>query len=226
MAIRAVAFFVLATPDVFKIPLKVAQNNKIEQAISIQIDPGGAGGPTAARNTGLLGYLGESAIAIVVVKLVSAIGSHIQILVAIVIVVPDCYPHAVAGTLEPSSLGYVFKRAVGLLMEKSIPVLRTGFPRDAAFWSGISERSAVHQENVETSIIVVIEQRHACSHGFRQIVLGSVGGEVLEVQAKRCRSIGELAGQGLRLVGSPRSLPARQCEQKQQKKGKARREAH
>src|ERR1700722_4207551 len=97
-------------------------------------------------------------------------------------------------------------------MEESIPILRTGFLRDAAFRSGISKRSAVYQENVKTSIVVVIEQGHACSHCFRQIVLGSVGGEVSEVQAKRRRSIGELAGQSLWLIGSPGSLPARQRE--------------
>src|SRR4029077_19476186 len=44
MAIGAVAFFVLAAPDVFKIPLNVSQNDEIEQAIAIQIDPGGTRG--------------------------------------------------------------------------------------------------------------------------------------------------------------------------------------
>ena len=78
-------------------------------------------------------------------------------------------------------------------MEKSIPVLWTGLLRDAAFRGGISERSAVHQKNVETSIVVVIEKSHTRSHGFRQIVLGGVGREVLEVQAKRGRGIRELA---------------------------------
>src|SRR5580700_5267624 len=106
-------------------------------------------------------------------------------------------------------------------MEKSIPVLRTGLLRNAAFRSGIADRSAVHQENVKTSIIVVIEQCHACSHCFRQIVLGRVRGEVLEVQAERGRSIGELARQWLRLVRSLLSLPARQGQEQQQKKGKA-----
>jgi hypothetical protein len=44
---------------------------------------------------------------------------------------------------------------------------------------------------------------------------------IVEVQAKRRRNIGELARQWLRLVRSLVSLPARQGQEQQRKKGKA-----
>src|SRR5260370_6437040 len=42
MTVRTKTFFVLAAPDVVEIPLEVAENHQIEQAVIIQVYPGGA----------------------------------------------------------------------------------------------------------------------------------------------------------------------------------------
>jgi hypothetical protein len=43
MAVRAITLAMLAAPDIREVPLQVAQDNQIQKAIIVQIDPGGAG---------------------------------------------------------------------------------------------------------------------------------------------------------------------------------------
>ena len=45
MAVGAVAFAVFAAPDVVEVPLHVAEDDEVEEAVVVEIDPGGGGGP-------------------------------------------------------------------------------------------------------------------------------------------------------------------------------------
>ena len=109
MAIRAVAFFVFAAPDVVEIPIQIAKDDQIQKPVAIQIDPRRAGGPPASRDAGLLRHVGERAVAVVVVELVAAIGGYIKILESVVVVVADGNAHAVSGSLQAGLLGDVLE---------------------------------------------------------------------------------------------------------------------
>src|ERR1700674_4644680 len=117
MAIGAVAFFVLAAPDVVEVPLDIAKDNGVEEAIVIKVPPGGPGGPTAARDPSLIGHVGKGAVTIVVIELIAAVSGHIQILEAIVVIIARGDSHTIARALETGPLGDIFKRAVLFLMK-------------------------------------------------------------------------------------------------------------
>ena len=78
-------------------------------------------------DAGLLRYIGERAVAVVVVELVAAIGGDIKVLESVVIVVADGNAHAVAGSLQAGFFRNVFECAIFLLMVEAIPVLRIRF---------------------------------------------------------------------------------------------------
>src|SRR5579859_1209315 len=99
MAVGAVAFFVLSAPDVVEVPLDITENDEVKEAIVIQIHPGSAGGPAAARDAGLLGHVGKGAVAIVVIELIAAVGGHIQILEAVVVVITYGDSHTITRAL-------------------------------------------------------------------------------------------------------------------------------
>ena len=151
-----------AAADVVKIPVEIAQDHEIKITISIKIDPRSAGGPSASPNS------------VVVVELVSAISCHIKILEAVVIVITDGNPHAVSGSLKTGLLRHVLKCSVRFLVVKSIPVFRTCLLWNRPLGSRIAQRSAIHQKNVETAVVVVIKHCHSRSHRFGQILLGCV----------------------------------------------------
>src|SRR5260370_35231328 len=81
-------FHVLAAPDVVEIPLNVAEDHEIEQAVVVQVHPGSTRGPTAAADSGFFRDVGDRAIAIVVIELVAAVGRHVKIFKPVVSVVP------------------------------------------------------------------------------------------------------------------------------------------
>src|SRR5262249_17760766 len=89
MAVGTVAFFVLAAPDVIEVPFDVAEDDEIEVAIGVEIDPSGAGRPAGAGNASFLRDVGERAVAIVVIELVATVGGDVKILEAVVVVVAD-----------------------------------------------------------------------------------------------------------------------------------------
>jgi len=66
MAVRSVAFSVLATPDIVKVPLKVTEHDYIKQSVSIQIGPRRGGGSLAATDAGPFRHIGKSSVSIVV----------------------------------------------------------------------------------------------------------------------------------------------------------------
>src|SRR6266704_2600603 len=152
VAVGTVAFFVLATPDIVEIPLKVAEDNKIKQAVIVQIDPSSTGGPTRTGNAGFFGNVGESAIAIVVVEFVAAVGSNVEICEAVVVVVSDSHAHAVAGTLQTRFFGDIFEGAIGFLAVEAVPVIGTNLLREGALRSRILKGRAIDEENGEATV--------------------------------------------------------------------------
>src|SRR5271154_3356333 len=112
VAVSAIAFAVLATPLIVPIPRNVAIHDQIEQAVVIEVDPRGRGGPTAAANAGLLRHISECAVAVVVVEAIAAIPGYEYILVAVIVVIGNSDTHPVANALQSRFLGDVFKGSI------------------------------------------------------------------------------------------------------------------
>jgi hypothetical protein len=53
------------------------------------------------------------------------------------------------------------------------------------------ERGPIHKENVESTVVVVIKKSDACTHGFRQVMLGRMRREVIEVDSESGGNVGE-----------------------------------
>ncbi len=192
MAICPVAFPVLATPDIVKVPLQVSGHDQIQQSISIQIDPRRAGRPPAATDAGLFRYISKCAVSIVMVKPVSAIGGYVQIFKPIIVIVSDGNSHAVTASLQPGPRSYIFKCAIVLLVIKAIPLPGAALLRNRPLRRGITERSSIHYENIQASIVVIIKQGHARSHRLNQVFPGRVRSDVFKIQTERQCYIGEL----------------------------------
>ena len=186
VAVGPVSLAMLSAPDVVEVPLDVSQHHQVQKTVVVQIHPRRAGGPAAPSDTGLLRDVGEGAIAIVVVELIAPISGHIQIFEAVIVIIADRHTHPVSRALQAGLFRYVLKSAVSLLVVQPVPVGRSALLRDGPFGCGIAERRAVHEKNIQPPIVVVVEQRDPCTHGFDQIVFRNMRGQVSEVDPQ-CR---------------------------------------
>lgn len=59
VAVSARVRLVLAAPDVVEVPLEITEDDEVELAIVVEIDPGSAAGPTAALDAGFVRDIGE-----------------------------------------------------------------------------------------------------------------------------------------------------------------------
>src|SRR6202035_5461209 len=124
-------------------------------AVAVIVDECAAGAPASlfSGDSGLLAHVGKSSVAVVVVENVLAVVSYEQIFEAVVVVVSDANALAPAAMAQSSSGGHVGKCAVAIVLEQ----VRCGFvPSGKTFQS-----PAVHQKNVEPTVVVIIVERHA-----------------------------------------------------------------
>jgi len=91
MTVRAVAGPALAAPQVIlRCPLDVVGDEQIEPSVFVVVEPSGAGGPSAfIDNSGFGRDIGESAVAIVVIKDSAAVASYVQIGKTVVVEISD-----------------------------------------------------------------------------------------------------------------------------------------
>src|SRR5271170_1632955 len=176
MAVSTVTLPMLAAPEIVPIPLDIPQYNEVEESISVKIDPGRGGGPSAAHNTGFLGYIGKGSVAIVVVELIAAVGRYVQVFIAVVVVIADRYSHAVARALKPGLFRDIFKCSVGFLMVKTVPIFRASFLRDCALRRRVCKGGAIDEEKVKPAIVVIVKKGNARTHGLNEIFLRCVRG--------------------------------------------------
>jgi hypothetical protein len=193
---------VFTAPQVCKVPFQVSQHHQIEPSVVVQIDPCGGGGPTAAAGAGSLGHIRKGAVAVVVVKMIAAIPSHVQVFVTVIVIVADGHAHVIAGTGQSRLLGNVYKGSVRVLMVEPIPVCSARLPRYRARCRRVAQRGAAGKENVQPPIIVVVKQRSPRAHGLDQVLLRSVVCLAIEMDTAGFRNIDKFA----RLGGGRRVL--------------------
>lgn len=98
-AVSSKSLFAFAAPQIEKIPLHVSEHDQVQQAVIVQINPGGARRPPAASHSRLCGNVGECAVTVVVVQFVASIAGHVQVFIAIIVVIANGDPKSIADTL-------------------------------------------------------------------------------------------------------------------------------
>ena len=126
------------------------------------------------------------------IEAVASVGGDVEVFVTVVVIITDRYTHSVADALEAGLFGYIFESAVALLVIEAVPVLRAGLLRDGALCSGIAERRAVDEEEIEAAVIVVVEERDARAHRLDEIFLCRVRGASLKMNARLCGDVDEV----------------------------------
>ena len=120
------------------------------------------------------------------VERVAAVAGYVDIFEAVVVVVADCHAHAVVVLWHSGEAGlfrHIGKRAIGVLMIEPVPELAVGLVGQFAVRHRIVDLSAVGEEDVQPSVVVVIEQRDAAAHGLHQVLIRGGGVFVLEVDS-------------------------------------------
>src|SRR5208282_1760025 len=126
---------------VIEIVFHITGDEKIEEAVAIVIAPSGTGGPSAESDTGLLGYVGECAVVIVVIEAIFSVVGNVDVGPAVVVVVGDGNAKAPALVGDAGFFGDVGEGAVVIVMEEH--GARRGF---FAFHGG--DGRAIEQINV------------------------------------------------------------------------------
>ena len=105
---------------------------------------------------------------------ISTVAGDQQILEPVVVVISYGDAHAVTGLRIPRNArlpGHIAERAIAVLMEQAIPVFFVALVRASAGWHGIEQPSSIREKEVQATVVVVIEKRHAATHRFNQVFL-------------------------------------------------------
>src|SRR5579863_1634565 len=171
---------------VFSIPLQIINDDQVEQAIVVYVDPRRGHRPQRAifgiglAQSGFRGDVGKRAVAIVVVKSVAVDAGDEDVFVAIVVVVANGHANVVASARQSGFFGDVGEVAVAVVFEETVGV----------FWRILVERfdvGSVSKEDVEFAVIVVIKNGHPAGHGFGRMAFRSFVGIEFEID----RLVGE-----------------------------------
>src|SRR6266404_877983 len=169
----------------------IAADVKIQAAIAVIIKERSAGmklrAKFEARHSRLVRGVRECAIPVVVVQNVAAILRDIEIRESIVIVISPHAAEPITRTRNSSGLRDVLKRAVAIILVKSVPRSDTA----------IIKITAIHEINVRVS--VTIEVRYACARTkyFAVDRNSLVAPEMDELNSGSCRDVRELCESGL-----------------------------
>src|SRR5262249_23942931 len=142
--------------------------------IVVVVEKTGAGTPSSAPDARLRGYIGKGSVAIIVIQGISAVAGYIDILEAVIVVVADRHSHAVevlGHSAEPGFPGNIAESAIRILVVQTIPEFRIRFVRHLAVGHGIVNASAVDKEEVQPSIVVIVQQSDPAPHGLDQVLV-------------------------------------------------------
>ena len=142
--------------------------------IIVEIEEARRDRPTSARDSCFGGHVRKRSVAIVVIKDVSAVARDEQVRKAVVVIIADCDTHAIvarASLGQTCGFGHVRKAAILVLAVEPIPVARAGAIKFFRQLHRTRHTPAIYQENVEQTVVVVIEQGDAAGHGFNEVFL-------------------------------------------------------
>src|SRR5271154_5509777 len=127
-------------------------------AVAIVVGPGSAGAESSCCHSGFVGDILELAIAQVVIESIAAEAGYVDIGQAVVVVIGDGYAHAPPFANKSGGGSDIAEfEAVVLVIKRDHAV--------AALFVAVDGGSA-HGEDVESAIIVAIDQTGAAAHRF------------------------------------------------------------
>src|SRR5215510_6423280 len=134
-------------------------------AVAVIIHEGASAAPTpfAAEESRFTRHIGESSVAIVAIENVVAPVGDKQILIAVVVVIPD------ANTLSPPHArelrfgGHISESAVPVI---AIEVIGGRFARCKSFQSGSND-----EKDIQPSVVVIIEESRAAAGVFKLVFI-------------------------------------------------------
>ena len=97
-------------------------HEQVQLAIIVVVQKCCAGAPFTVNHTRLVGNIGEGPITVVVIQNVAPIGGHVQILIAVAVVVPCSNPFAVSFASHSCFCRHVCKRAIPVIAVKPIVI--------------------------------------------------------------------------------------------------------
>src|SRR6266566_1719822 len=163
----------------------VAGNEQVQEAIAVEVAPGGSCGPSSKGDTRFLSHIRKRPILIVMIETVFAIIRHVDIWPAVVVVI--AHSHAKAPSLvRHARLGrYVGESAVVIVVQQ----------HSARGWFSPLEGSkcgSIEQIDVQPAVVVIIKQSHARTKRLENsCLLGTPGAMVEFVQACLFRDVDE-----------------------------------
>ena len=140
-----------------------------------------------AADSGLLRYITEVTVSVVVIEVIPIHPGNEHIRFAIVVVVSRSDTDGISLAGKPGFHGHVAKLEVSFVVEQVV-VIETGL-----FDKGRNRRS-VGEEEIDQAVAIVIESGNPASHGFNQVF--ARGGMIFEFdrkpgQMKANRALGE-----------------------------------
>ncbi len=166
-----------------RVPLNVIADDQVKPAIVIHVNPSCSNRPQFAvtridaAEVRFLGDVLEGAVATVVIQDVSIYTRDENIRITVIVIVGDGYSHGIAFTGHAGFIGHVGERAVAIVSEQAVEILRTGFLERG-------HRCAVGKENVHAAVVVIVEDRHASEHQFRLVKLADSAITQLEFEPR------------------------------------------
>src|SRR6266480_3259947 len=137
------------------------QNEKIEAAVVVVIEPDGARAPAGSGDSGFGGDIGESAITIVVVENTLSVLREVKVRKAIVVVIADGYTHAVGIPRDAGFFGDVGESAIAVVAVERVPQRMRRCVEVTL--------TAVDEVDVHPAVVIVVDEGAACAVRFGQI---------------------------------------------------------
>jgi len=131
-------------------------------------------------------------------KRLPRVRDHGKLHIAIILCLPIkglALTHRVVVLRHPSEAGFfrhIRECALGVLMTKTVPKPGIGLVRELAMRHRIVDPRSVGEEDIQPPVVVIVEEGYASSHGFQQVLVGSCGVFVLEIDPRGPGDIGEL----------------------------------
>src|ERR1043165_5979796 len=166
-----------------KVPIHVARDEEVEPPVAVVVEPARARRPARRARLRLLRHVLESAIAAVTIQSRATQAGDVEVYEAVAVEVSGRRAHRVAFAAQSRALGHVLEGAVRLLMIETIPEARLGFVGPRAFRHRVLKSRAGGEEEVEPTVVVVVEECDPSAHRLRQVLLRGGRGRVAEVDA-------------------------------------------
>ena len=153
-------------------PVDIVDHEQIQVPVQIQIEEQRRRSPTGIGDTGRLGDVFELTGAVVSQQRIGAEIRHVEIDIAVIVVVTGRHPHAIPRVGGTAAAGDFLETSVTDVLKQLVAGRIVG-----------KQLAALNQVNVEIAVIVQIGECRAAAHDFRKEITLRVTGLVLKDQS-------------------------------------------